>query len=128
MHAANVYSVLRWVGAVALLGMAGLYLNHALQVVSQSAALANYDSPDFFAYEAYGSFGRSLAFVFLSGLVALNVRPGWPYLRSMWTVFLFGAVLVSLFLPATWRLLTIDNCLDRGGMWDYESEQCRYQN
>lgn len=128
MHARYVYAVIRWVSALALLVTAGLYFNYTLFSVWQTAAPSGYERPDIWAYEAYRSFGRGMAFIFLSALVALNIRPGWRHLRSKWNLFLFGAVLVSLFLPATWHFLSIDSCLDRGGMWDYEFGQCRFEN
>lgn len=118
------YGIVRWSLVLVLLVIACLYLADAVVSAWQTAAPAGAERAGIWSYLAYRSFGRGLAAIFLAVLASLNIRSDWPNLRSMWNLFLGGAVLASLLVPSAWRLLSIDACLDSGGSWDYEYELC----
>ena len=118
------YLIVRWLAVLAALSIAYLYFNYAVFLTWLAPTLVDYEHVDAWTYEAYLSFGRSLALVFTALLLGINIRPGWPHLRSKWNLFLVGAVLASLLVPPGWRFLAIDSCLDAGGRWIYEYERC----
>jgi hypothetical protein len=126
MRSRYIYAAIRWILSLGAIVMAYLYFNYAIFSAWQTAAPAGWERPDSWVYEAYSSFGRSLAFVLCAAIVALNVRPGWPRIRSRWNLFLIGVALAAVLLPPALRFLAIDDCLDAGGRWDYEFENCQF--
>jgi len=119
-----IYAAARWILALGALVMAYLYFNYAAFSAWQTGAPNGWEHPDAWVYVAYRSFGRSLAFVSCAIIVVLNVRPGWPRIRSRWNLLLVGVALVAVLVPPAMRFLAIDSCLDLGGAWNYEFEHC----
>ena len=119
-----IYASVRWVLALGALVMAYLYFNYAFFSAWQTGAPNGWERPDVWEYEAYRSFGRSLAFASCAIIVALNIRPGWPRIRSRWNLLLGGVALAAVLIPPAMRFLSIDGCLDSGGSWNYEFERC----
>jgi len=52
----------------------------------------------------------------------------WSFLKrnkELWGLVLLGVALATaLFSPKVQRLLAVDDCLDAGGRWNYESDTC----
>lgn len=119
-----IYGISRWVGSLAAFALAALCLNHAGFSAWQTAAPPGYQNPEIWEYSAYLATGHAVTLICIGMLAAINIRWGWPNLRSKWNLFFLGGALVALIWPRVWHFMEIDACLDSGSKWDYEYERC----
>ena len=118
------WTLARWVTAVGAIACGLLALNHAFFSVWQTSAPPGNEYPEAWAHQAYRSFGYSVAFLAAAVLVVINLRRGWPHLRSKWTALVLIVAVVGVVLPRAQHFLEVDNCLDHGGRWDHMSQTC----
>jgi hypothetical protein len=124
MSSKSLFALFRWGLTVGLVLMAYYYFSYAMDAWMQTAAPGGSDQAAAWAYEAYDAFGRTVALLTCAFMALVNVRPGWPYLRSRWNLLLTGVALAAFFIPPAMRYFTIDGCLDAGGSWDYDRSVC----
>lgn len=120
----SLYGLVRWGLCIGLLVMAYFYLDHAIGALWQTAPSPEYEQTQTRAYEAYNALGRTIALIVCALIAFINVRPGWPFLRSRWNLLLTGVALAAFFIPPATQYWAIDACLDSGGMWDHENGIC----
>jgi len=107
-----------------LLGIAAIYVNAMLLSVWHTAAPPGFENPEAWAYAARKFFANAIALCIIGFLFFINVRPGWPYLRSHLTWLLTVAALLAFLLPRVGHFFAIDRCLDLSGKWDCQTEKC----
>ena len=66
----------------------------------------------------------AFASVLMGAVVFLNIRPGWPYLRSRYTWLLVLGIVLAVVWPSVAEFFAVDSCLDAGGMWNDKIGRC----
>lgn len=118
------WTVARWSLAIAAIALALLSANQAFYSAWQTAAPPGNEFPEAWAYEARKWLGYTIAWLVTAVLAVINLRRGWPYLRSKWNIVLLIVGILAVGYPRAWHFLQVDACLDRGGRWDYEQQSC----
>ena len=118
------WTVARWSLAIIAVAFALLSANQALFSISQTAGPAGSAYPEAWAYEARKWLGYTMAWLVTAVLAAINLRRGWPHLRSKWNIVLLIAVMLAVGYPRARHFLEVDACLDQGGRWSYEGQRC----
>ena len=119
-----IWTLARWSIGAAAVAYGALAMNHAIYGTWQTTAPPGYEHAEAWAFAAYHWYGISLSFAALAGLAAINLRRGWPRLRSRWTLFLTLIVILGIVVPRAHHFLAVDACLDLGGRWNYERQIC----
>ena len=114
----------RWLVSITAVAAALLILNYAAVSAWQTATLPGAEHPAVWRYAAYESFGQSISLLAVAILAAINIRPGWPYLKGKWTAGFLLVAILGILYPRIDHFLAIDKCLDAGGAWDYERQVC----
>ena len=89
----------RWILLVLLLLVAYVNLNAATFHGWQTAAPPGYENPGPHAYAAGQLLGNAVSLCLFGSLLFLNIRVGWPYLRSRYTLVLAIGVVVAFVWP-----------------------------
>ena len=122
----RIYFFVRWSATVLAVILALILLNSAIFAAWQTAAPRGYQNPGAWTFAAYRAFGHSLALICCAVFTAINVRPAWPYIRSKWNIAILIVCLASIIWPRWWLFWRVDECLDAGGAWDFELQECTY--
>jgi hypothetical protein len=119
------WTIVRWGLALALAAFALVQFNDALSGARQTAAPPGFQYPEAWAYQARKAFGLGVAILAGAALIMINLRRGWPYVKSKWTALLFIVAVLGVAWPQAQHFWDVDACLDRGGSWDHMSQTCR---
>lgn len=117
-------AVVRWLLLAGLLCLAYLSLNSSIFHAWQTAAPPGYENPGPHARMATFHIGYSIAFCFVAALLFLNVRAGWPYIRSKYSAALVAGLAIALIGPRLGYYVVENQCRSDGGSWNSKTESC----
>ena len=71
-----------------------------------------------------GAFGS----LCITGIFVVWRQPGLNHWRNILSSILLMGLVAAAGLPTYWRFSEVDTCLDSGGAWDIENEQCEHEH
>lgn len=119
------WTLIRWLISIALAIVALLVVNYAFYSAWQTVAPPGNKTPEAWKYEAVKSFWLFISLLSVTVLTAINLRPGWPHLRSKWTMLFLAVAVLGVVYPRAHHFLEVDRCLDSGGRWHYMRQICQ---
>ncbi|NIW57121.1 MAG: hypothetical protein GWN21_18290 [Gammaproteobacteria bacterium] len=90
-----------------------------------AAALSADEFPEALKWKAFEYLWQSVALLAVAAMAAINIRPGWPHLRSKWTAFCVLVIVFGLLFPRAVYYVEVKKCLDIGGKWNNQAELCK---
>ena len=103
-----------------------LFVRWILLVLLLWVAYVNFNAGTFHGRQTAVLLGNAVSLCLVASLLFLNIRVGWPYLRSRFTLILAIGVAVAFVWPRASHFVDVDRCLDSGGMWNAKAESCSY--